>query len=206
MLTCCLSSGSDTTATALSSTIFYLARNPEAYTRVVNEVRRFFKNASDVCLGQTLNSCVYLRACVNESMRLSPPIGSALWRELTDGGCSIGGIHLRAGVEVGTCIYSIHHRSDYYPDQFAYKPDRWVVSEATGVSRKDVDLALSAYTPFSLEPRSCLGKSLAVSELMLTIAVILCAFDFRTPEGAVGRLGEGTAGAEFERHVRVSTN
>jgi cytochrome P450 len=133
-------------------------------------------------------------------MRLSPPIGSALWREIVDRGCSIAGIQLPAGVEVGTCIYSIHHHSEYYPEPFAYRPERWIVSEATGITEENVDIALSAYNPFSLGPRSCIGKQLALNELMLTMAVILCNFDFRTPEGPLGKVGEGEPGAEWGRH------
>ncbi|KAL1873908.1 hypothetical protein Daus18300_003780 [Diaporthe australafricana] len=76
-----LMAGSETTSTAISSTLFYMLRNPEVYDKVVREVRGHFSSSeSNVRLGTALNSCTYLRACLDESLRLSPPAASAQWR------------------------------------------------------------------------------------------------------------------------------
>jgi cytochrome P450 len=193
---------------------FYLVRSPRIYELVTREVRSVFASPSDVSLGTALNSCTYLRACIDESLRLSPPAGSSLWREVCADGVIIDGFALPAGTEVGTCIHAIHHNPAYYPAPFEYRPERWLsptvkneVQEAVtegeapkaNVDSDDVLKAKSAFNPFSIGPRGCIGKGLANVELMLLMATIICRFDFRTAEGEDRRVGEGGAGCGVGR-------
>jgi cytochrome P450 len=194
-------SGSDTSSTAIASVFFYLTRYPAAYRRVVSEVRSVFSSPSEVTLGSALNSCTYLRACIDESLRLSPPAGSALWREVVGEGVSIDGMWFPSGTEVGTCIHAIHHNPNYYPQPYEYKPERWLsakggpkFTEQGRIDSDEVLLAKSAFNPFSIGPRGCIGKGLANVELMLALATLLCRFDFRATEGANRKIGEGGVG------------
>ncbi|KAJ6023759.1 Cytochrome P450 E-class group I [Penicillium herquei] len=177
--------GSDTTSTAIASTFFYLCRNPDAYERVKNEVRAAFADPTDVTLGADLTGCVYLRACIDESLRMSPPASSSLFREVIQDGVTIDGHVIPRGYDVGTCIYAIQHNAEYYPEPFEFHPERWL-DEADKVK-----VARSAFTPFSLGPRSCLGKGLALTELTLTMAYLLTKFDFRSAPGSEN-LGGGS--------------
>ncbi|MCJ1389640.1 hypothetical protein MMC18_002497 [Xylographa bjoerkii] len=189
--------GSDTSSTAIASLFFYLTRAPAAYARAVAEVRAAFPSSSSVHMGPALNSCAYLSACIDESLRLSPPAASSLWREVCTDRAVIDGRPLPAGVDVGTCIYSIHHNARYFPEPFAYKPDRWLATEdgtVGGQKAPSVLLAQSAYTPFSIGPRSCIGKGLARVELMLTMATVLKRFDVAAVTSEERRVGEGGVG------------
>lgn len=154
-----------------------------SYQAAVAEVRSRFATPEDVHFGPELNSCSYLRACLDESMRMSPPTGGALWREVTGGGMTIDGYRIPAGCDVGTGIYAIHHNEAYFPDAFAFRPQRWVEAETDGAAADsgttEVSSARAAFVPFSVGPRSCIGKGLAVSELMLSLAVLLRSFDLR---------------------------
>ena len=196
--------GSDTSSTAIASSFFYLLRNPEAYKKAVQEVCSVFPDVESIKLGPQLNSCVYLRACIDESLRMSPPAGGAPWREVAAGGLIIDGQYLPAGVDVGTCIYSIHHNPAYFPQPFEYRPERWLSTnkrDAKESSAADLELQLArtAFNPFSIGPRGCVGKGLAMVELMLTLATVLRKFDFRlTPES--DDIGSGTPGAAYGRH------
>ena len=141
-------------------------------------------------MGTLLSSCTYLKACIDETMRISPPVGSALYREVEAGGATIDGMYIPAGIDIGTAIYSIHHNPDYYPDPFEFKPERWLLNPEAGVTQDDVALAQSAFNPFSLGPRGCIGRGLAMLEMQLLIATIIYEFDFKS----AGQLGEGKAG------------
>ncbi|KAL3427036.1 fatty acid synthase alpha subunit reductase [Phlyctema vagabunda] len=167
--------GSDTTSTTMASTLFYLTRNPVAYKNATSEVRKAFSDLGEVHTGSQLNSCVYLRACIDEALRMSPPAGGVLWREVQSGGASIDGHFMPEGVDVGTGIYSIHHNPEYYPNPLSYRPERWLKVNPR-------DAGIQPYCPFSIGPRSCIGKSLALMEVMLTIAVILLQFDVQDAE------------------------
>ncbi|KAI1818917.1 cytochrome P450 [Xylaria intraflava] len=76
-----LTAGGDTVATAMTSVFFYLSRNPASYARLAQEVRSAFVSGRDISVGPPLASCHYLRACIDESLRLSPPISANLWRK-----------------------------------------------------------------------------------------------------------------------------
>lgn len=65
--------GGLTTATAISATFFYLSCNPKAYAALASEIRSTFASDGDISMGPKLNSCKYLRSCIDEAMRMSPP-------------------------------------------------------------------------------------------------------------------------------------
>lgn len=122
-----------------------------------------------------------------------------MWREVDKGGAQIHGEFISASYDVGTSMYAIHHNEKYYPDSYNYRPERWIHS-TNGPSQEDVDLAHSAWNPFSLGPRGCVGRGLAMMEISLTLARVVWQYDFRKAEGLLGRIGEGTAGARRGRH------
>ncbi|KHO00985.1 Cytochrome P450 [Metarhizium album ARSEF 1941] len=198
--------GSDTSSTTLSATLFYLSRNPKTYRRAADEVRAYFTAAEEISTGPRLSSCFYLRSCVDEALRMSPPVGAAPWREVGTGGIRLGSLELPAGVEVGTGIYSLHHNETYHSDPFEYKPERWIADEG-GSTKESVELSRSAFIPFSRGPRSCVGKGFAYHQVTLALARILCEFDFcaaqePAPKGKTGEGGsQGTAEFRLRDHV-----
>jgi cytochrome P450 len=186
-----ISAGSDTISTTLSSTIFYLLHNPHSLAKATAEVRKQFSSVEEIRGGDKLQTLTYLRACVDESLRLAPPVPSHLPREVAAGGMTIDGHHFPEGTVVGVSPFAIHHSPDYYPDPFTFHPERWIVNEAVGVSAEQVALAKSAFCPFSLGPRGCIGKQVAYLEIMIAMATLLYTFDARLPRGPDGRHGEG---------------
>ncbi|KAL3429417.1 cytochrome P450 [Aspergillus tetrazonus] len=108
--------GTDTTFTAMAACFFYLSRNRAAYDRLANEIRSTFPSPEENRMGPLTSKCTFLRACIDESMRLSPSAASSLWRETGSLGATVDGQYLPPGVDASTCIYSIHHNPAYYPD------------------------------------------------------------------------------------------
>lgn len=196
--------GSDTTSTAMAATLFYLVRNEHALRKVVEEVRATFSDVEDIAQGPALTSCSYLRACIDEAMRLSPSVGGILPREVMPGGAKIDGHDIPEGTVVGVPHYTIHHNEDYYPSAFDYVPERWQAgaqSSLNGVTTTEegVALAQSAFCPFSVGPRGCIGKGLAYVEMSTTIARTLYLYDMRKAVGVVDP-GEGKPGNAWGRH------
>lgn len=58
-------------------------------------------------------------------------------------------------------------------------------------------LAQSAFCPFSVGPRGCIGKALAYAELMTALARVLWTYDMKLAEGV--RVGEGDERGEWGR-------
>lgn len=144
--------GSDTTSTALAATLFYLTRNTHALARLQDEVRGRFGDVEEIRQGAALNGCAYLRACIDEAMRMSPSVGGLLPREILAGGMTIDGVFVPAGTVVGVPHYTIHHNAEYYPSPFTYAPERWVAGSKLAfgnvVGEADTAVAQSAFCPF----------------------------------------------------------
>lgn len=201
-----ISAGSDTTAAAMSTMLFYLLRYPAALKKLVDNIRSAFSSVDEIN-GITMSHVGYLRACIDEALRLSPPIPSLLPREVLPGGLTVNGHYFPPGTVVGTSAYAIHHNPEYYPEPFKYYPERWVADEnAGGVhSANAVALARAAFCPFSSGRRGCIGKNIAYRELEIAIGKLLYIYDIRLPENRVERqpTGEGSPHHEnLERHRR----
>lgn len=120
------STGGDTTSTALASVLFYLSRNDVAHDQLNKEIRGTFHSVEDIHQGPLLNSCHYLRGCLEEAMRLAQPAPGALWREVCRSGAIVDGQQIPAGYDVAVCQYAICHNADYFPEPYAFKPERFL--------------------------------------------------------------------------------
>ncbi|KAL4756724.1 cytochrome P450 [Aspergillus foveolatus] len=177
--------GSDTTSTSLSAAIFYLVRNPHALEKLKNEVRSHFSDVEEIVTGSELNQLTYLKACIDEAMRLAPAVPGSIPREASDPVVTVNGLVLPEGTGCGTPPYCIHRRPDYYREPLSYLPDRWIegstcktADAAWTVTREEVELARKAFCPFSIGPRGCIGKSMALMEMRVTLARLMYLFDF----------------------------
>ncbi|KAI0147320.1 cytochrome P450 [Xylariaceae sp. FL1272] len=201
--------GGDTVATVLCSTLFYLARHPACYSKLAQEIRNTFENDNDI-KGATVGSCSYLRACIDESMRMSPPVPGTLWRHAApednnEGPLVVDGYIIPPGTQVGVNTYSLHHNTRYFPDPFTYNPDRWMPSSPSENEVRHRKLMQDAFAPFSIGSRGCAGKPMAYLELTLTLAKIFWHFDFEAAPGKLGNIGVGEHGEFQLRDVFTAT-
>ncbi|KAI9924238.1 hypothetical protein MW887_007188 [Aspergillus wentii] len=158
--------------------------NPIALATLTNEIRSCFQSEEDILLGVQLNSCTFLRACINESLRLSPPFAGLPTRRVLPGGITVDGHYIPEGTVIGTPIYAIHHDERYYCRPFKYAPERWIEEDGDHddtLSKQNIKLAKAAFCPFSIGPRSCVAKNMAWAELTLIIARIVFRYDMRLP-------------------------
>ena len=185
-----LLAGGDTTGTGLCTIFFYLSRNAPTYAKLSSEIRSTFASASEIGLGPKLDSCTYLHACIEEGLRLFG--GAAFWRDADEGGATVAGEVIPAGLTVGFSPYAVHHDPGMFPEPYAYRPERWVPSDE--FSAEQVKLAKSACNEFGLGPRSCVAKNLAMTMMLLTVATVIYEMDFRIADGELGKVGEGRPG------------
>ncbi|RAK96669.1 cytochrome P450 [Aspergillus ibericus CBS 121593] len=194
-----LGAGNDTTNAALTATFYFLAHHPTILARLSAEIRAVFAAADAIVAGPQLAQLAYLRACIEESMRLCPPVPADLPREVLPGGLQVGTWHFPAGTVIGVPTYALHHSQEHFDRPFMYDPSRWLLygSEGTrdgeGVSAEVLSRQRQAFVPFSLGPRGCIGRSVAMLELEVSIARVLWLYDLRLAPGTE-RLGVGPEG------------
>ncbi|KAL4861251.1 hypothetical protein BDV12DRAFT_208241 [Aspergillus spectabilis] len=170
--------GTETTATALSGLTYHLLMNPGKMEKLVREIREAFHSDSDIELG-ALMRMKYLNACIEEGLRIYPPVPVGLPRVAPDEGLLVCGEFIP-----GKTALSVNHWATYHdpqnfkrPDEFI--PERWVDDEFASDNK-------AALQPFSFGPRNCLGKNLAYSELRLILAKVLYNFDLTIVPGSEG--------------------
>ncbi|KAF2709862.1 cytochrome P450 [Pleomassaria siparia CBS 279.74] len=183
--------GTDTTALALAALFFYLAHNPRVLVKLNAKVRTTFNSTNDIVLGPKLSGCKYLRACINESLRLSHPAPGELPREVLPGGAIINGHTYRAGTIVGCAAWAMGRDSSVYGDANVYRPERWIVSSDPehANSATNVLKLKKAFHPFSIGLMNCASQNLATLELLLVTARIVWATELRLSPGLTA--GEG---------------
>ncbi|KAL8757990.1 MAG: hypothetical protein Q9184_004061 [Pyrenodesmia sp. 2 TL-2023] len=201
--------GTDTTITAISATLFYLLKNLTALRKVYSEIRTAFQALEDIRIGPKLEGCNYLTACIQESLRICPPTGSLLPREVLPGGITVDGESFPAGVDIGVPHFALHHNEGYFPEPFRYRPERWIdCDEATAIAQSD------AFAAFGVGRTSCIGKNLAYQEIRLVLGRLVWLYDMRLANGkqnaesknmAVGRIGKGARGDKHEWNEEFPT-
>jgi cytochrome P450 len=181
--------GTDTTASTLCGLFFYLAHNPRVLGKASNEVRSKFACPKDIVYGVKLSGCKYLRACIDEALRLTPPAPGEMPREILPGGAVIEGQHYPAGIDVGSSPWAMGRDQLIYGDPNIYRPERWLPSNDPEDCYSEADVAKlkKAHHPFSIGPMNCAGQNLALLELSLITAKLLWAVDMRVaPDQNVG--------------------
>ncbi|KAI6602738.1 hypothetical protein MCOR12_003573 [Pyricularia oryzae] len=160
--------GSETTATALTATIFYLLRYPDTLSKLGREVRASFSSA-ELITGDSILRLKYLNAVIEEGLRLFPPLAIGLPRESP--GAVVDGHYIPQGTTVSVENFSMSYDPRYWEDPKAFRPERWLVG--LGVDRPS-----EAHHPFSEGTRSCIGKNLAYLEMRILLANLVWHFDW----------------------------
>ncbi|RYO93052.1 hypothetical protein DL762_001315 [Monosporascus cannonballus] len=193
--------------TTICALLFYLSRNPQCYKVLAEEIRSTFQSDEEIKGGAKLQSCKYLRACIDESLRLAPPSLAVPWWEQSahddeKAPIVIDGNVIPRGTQVGVSIYALHHNEEYFPDAFSFIPERWLAPSTpesldgqAGRGRMH-----KAFVPFIVGPRACAGKAMAYLEVSLVIAKILWHFDFAPADGPLGKVGGGQPGRKDGRN------
>ncbi|EDV47322.1 probable cytochrome P450 311a1 [Drosophila erecta] len=162
--------GVDTTTASMSFVLYALAKYPEAQSRLRKELQNVALDESmDL---DELNGLPYLEALIKEVLRLYTIVPST-GRQTTQS-TEIGGRIYCAGVTLWINMYGLAHDKEYYPDPYAFKPERWL-REEDGAS----DPPAFSYIPFSGGPHVCIGRRYSLLLMKLLTARLVTEFDLK---------------------------
>ncbi|KAG6008149.1 hypothetical protein E4U21_004906 [Claviceps maximensis] len=166
--------GYQTTATTLTATFYHILRYPEAYDKLCREIRSSFADESGIT-GESLARLPFLNACVRETLRLLPPANGKTAQRIAPQG-HIAGIHITAGTIVSADLYTIQRSPEYFADASTFRPERWLDGEESADEFKTDHL--TAYRPFLIGSRACIGRHMAQQSIRLIVAGLLWRYDF----------------------------
>ena len=176
-----LVAGHETTASAMTWTLYLMVQNPHTMQKAKEEVDRVLgedKRAPDLAGYKGLQ---YLTRCVNESMRLYPHPPVLLRRALVEDVLPYknGAYKVRRGQDVMLSIYNIHRSPDVWEQPNDFVPERFSLEDPVP-NEQTTDYK---YIPFSGGPRKCIGEQFALMEAVVGLAVIIKSFDFELVPG-----------------------
>jgi cytochrome P450 len=165
--------GHETVASCLTWTAHLLAGSSQVQARVHAEL-------DDVLDGRPptwadLPRLAYLRACVDEALRLYPPAWVLTRQALVPD--EVCGVEVPAGTLLIISPWLLHRRGASWPDPERFDPDRFLEDPAAGTR-------LGAYLPFGAGPRLCIGREFALVEAVLVLATLLRENRLDRPVGA----------------------
>lgn len=153
-----LVAGHETTASALSSALFYLARHRE----LADELHQEVASAGSVAQHRDLSQLPKTLGFVREILRLCPP-AFLIARQCTDE-LELGGHRLPAGTNLLISTWVIQRDPRWFPEPLGVTPERWFAP--TPEQEK-------AYLPFGLGPRACIGQRFALLELVVAVSAVM---------------------------------
>ncbi|KAJ7217075.1 cytochrome P450 [Mycena pura] len=180
--------GSDTTSVALSSFVFFLLSNPDIYQRVQAEVDAVYPDGESLLDTSKHAELHLLTACLNETLRLSPPVPSNGPRQVPRGeGRLVAGCFIPEHTQIYIPPYALHRSAaHFFPAPDAFDPDRWLRAAggaAGGRGGPGEVLNPAAFIPFSYGAHNCVGRALAWREMLMLASTLLRTFEVRFADG-----------------------
>ncbi len=165
-----INAGHETTANALTWTLYLLSQTPEWRDRAETDADQAF----DPQRPAALERCETLRAVFEEALRLYPPAAILSRQAIADD--ELLGVRIPAGAIIVVSPYVLHRRRGLWDDPDAFDPSRFLSDRRERIDR-------FAYIPFGAGPRVCIGMSFAIQEGIILLANLLRAFRFDLVEG-----------------------
>ncbi|TMM58275.1 cytochrome P450 [Maribacter algarum] len=156
--------GHETTANALSFTLFLLAQNEEVQAKAFESVSKV--DLDDRNHLENIVSLQYVKQCVEEGMRLYPPAYYIDRMSIAED--KLGGHTIPKDVMILLAVYELHRDPNFWNDPEAFQPERFHPE-----NKKDFS---NYYYPFGAGPRMCVGNNFAMYEMILVVARILKKF------------------------------
>ena len=160
-----LTAGHETTANAMTFTLYLLAKHPQEQQKLREEITQVLADREPTLAD--LENLKQTRNVLSESMRLLPPawtIGRQNQRELV-----LASHRIPNKCTILIPQWTLHRDARFFPDPLTFNPDRWNAPTHPRF----------AYLPFSTGSRNCIGESFAWLEMLLALPTLLQNFQFQ---------------------------
>ncbi|KAK0455626.1 cytochrome P450 [Desarmillaria tabescens] len=195
-----LLAGYETTSISLTWALIELCKNIDIQNKLRTELVQF--GNTDPTWEQLNSGLPYLDAVVHETLRMHPPVFESVRVATEDGvlplatpvvtksGKTINSLFVAKGTVVSAPIRALNRSEEFWgPDAKEFKPERWL--EDSAPRAKEIQGHRHLLT-FIDGPRTCLGKTFALTEFKAVLFVIVRNFSFEFPGGSDAAIGKYT--------------
>lgn len=168
-----VNAGSASTAVAINNAMYLLLKNPECLRKLREEIDTVTDDDEVAIAYDKVKYLPYLRACVDEAMRVLPPTPFGLPRKTPPEGCAILGEFVAGNTSVSMSSYVAHRDEAVFPDPERYLPERWLGDEGKQLQ--------PYFVVFSAGARGCIGSNISYLEQLVLTATMVHRYDFGLP-------------------------
>ncbi|KAL5540544.1 hypothetical protein UlMin_043247 [Ulmus minor] len=170
--------GTDTTSTMVEWAMAELLKNPEAMTKVQEEVTQVV--GSNNSLEEFhLPKLAYLEAVIKETFRLHPALPLLVPR-CPSQSTTIGGYKIPKGSRIFLNVGVVQKDPSIWENPLEFRPERFLMNNASSFDLAGNNLN---FLPFGSGRRLCPGIPLADRMLKYVMASFLHLFDWKLPAG-----------------------
>uniref|UniRef100_A0A673IZU7 Cytochrome P450, family 24, subfamily A, polypeptide 1 n=1 Tax=Sinocyclocheilus rhinocerous TaxID=307959 RepID=A0A673IZU7_9TELE len=174
--------GVETTANSMLWVIFNLSRNPCAQAKLLKEIQDVVP-AGETPRAEHIKNMPYLKACLKESMRVSPSV--PFTSRTLDKDTVLGDYTLSKGTILMINSQAIASNEEYFDNGKQFRPERWLQEKSS--------INPFAHVPFGIGKRMCIGRRLAELQIQLSLCWILRDYEIvATDHEPVDALHAGT--------------
>ncbi|KAI0089810.1 cytochrome P450 monooxygenase pc-3 [Irpex rosettiformis] len=168
-----LLAGRDTTAITLTMSIYNLSQHPHILRRLREEIHEYV--GTNRPSYDDIKKMKYLRAFINEVLRLYPPVPvnsrcskhDTVWPSVQRGGTPL---FIPADTRMVYFVFIMHRRKDLWgPTAQEFDPDRFLDDRL----HKYLTPNPFIFLPFNAGPRICLGQQFAYNEISFMLIRLL---------------------------------
>ncbi|SJL01048.1 uncharacterized protein ARMOST_04364 [Armillaria ostoyae] len=197
-----LVAGYETTSISLTWALIELCKDIDIQNKLRTELVQF--GNTDPTWEQLNSSLPYLDAVVHETLRMHPPVFESVrvateddvlplaTPVVTKSGETVNSLFVAKGTILIAPIRTLNTSEEFWgPDAKEFKPERWL--EDSAPRAKEIQGHRHLLT-FADGPKTCLGKTFALTELKVVLSVIIRNFSFAFPRGNDTVIGEHKPG------------
>ena len=169
-----ITAGHETTALALTWTLYLLSLHPEVEQRVKREIAATTRGGP--IHAKHIDALAYTSQVIQEAIRLYPPVALIVRAARRD--VKLGNELVRAGTTVYVPVYAVHRHEKLWREPQRFDPSRFEPDAAKAHDRY-------TYLPFGGGPRVCIGQNFAQMEAKAILATLLGSFQLRLRPGHI---------------------
>lgn len=152
--------GYETSGTTSTMLLYYLSQNADVQRKLQAEVDGIFEKSNGNINHDSIKDeeTPYLTACINETLRLGPPLYRP--ERVCTRDWAHENIKIKQGTTIFLCNWALHRDPTYFDDAEHFQPDRFLPENKHRINQY-------AFVPFGLGPRACVGIRFAFESLKL---------------------------------------